>query len=185
MSDIDVASISAAVQQGDRRALGRAITLIESRRPADRQNARELLDQLAPYAGNSVRIGISGAPGAGKSTFIESLGNYLIDQGHRVAVLAVDPSSALSGGSILGDKTRMEILSRRTEAFIRPSPSGDTLGGVARRTREHRRPLLRRFNDGRILSFIPFWCVWNPAIKKWNTIGFCAPRTIKHSIRRL
>jgi LAO/AO transport system kinase len=132
----DVGSLAAAVRQGDRRALGRAITLIESRRPADRQSARELLDHLAPYAGNSIRIGISGAPGAGKSTFIESLGNHLIDEGHRVAVLAVDPSSALSGGSILGDKTRMEILSRRTEAFIRPSPSGDTLGGVARRTRE-------------------------------------------------
>ncbi len=136
MPDIDVGELSTAVLNGDRRALGRAITLIESRRPADRPAARELLDLLTPHAGNSIRVGISGAPGTGKSTFIEALGNHLIDEGHKVAVLAVDPSSALSGGSILGDKTRMEILSRRTEAFIRPSPSGDTLGGVARRTRE-------------------------------------------------
>lgn len=136
MPNIDVAHLSAAILNGDRRALGRAITLIESARPHDRQLARELLDLLTPRAGESIRIGISGAPGAGKSTFIESLGNHLIDQGHRVAVLAVDPSSTLTGGSILGDKTRMEILSRRTEAFIRPSPSGDTLGGVARHTRE-------------------------------------------------
>ncbi len=136
MTASDAQQLAQAVQSGDRRSLGRAITLIESRRPDDRVAARELLDLLAPKAGNSIRIGISGAPGAGKSTFIESLGNHLIDAGHKVAVLAVDPSSALSGGSILGDKTRMEILSRRVEAFIRPSPSGDTLGGVARRTRE-------------------------------------------------
>ena len=136
MPNIDVASLSAAVLNRDRRALGRAITLIESGRPGDRQLARELLDLLRPHAGDSIRIGVSGSPGAGKSTFIESLGNHLIDQGHRVAVLAVDPSSTISGGSILGDKTRMEILSRRTEAFIRPSPSGETLGGVARHTRE-------------------------------------------------
>jgi len=136
MAKIDVGTLAAAVLSGDRRALGRAITLVESRRPDDRAAARDLLNELTPYSGNSIRIGISGAPGVGKSTSIEALGNYLIDQGHKVAVLAVDPSSALSGGSILGDKTRMEILSRRTEAFIRPSPSGDTLGGVARRTRE-------------------------------------------------
>ncbi|WXG53146.1 MAG: methylmalonyl Co-A mutase-associated GTPase MeaB [Candidatus Sedimenticola sp. (ex Thyasira tokunagai)] len=98
--------------------------------------ATELLQQLAPHTGKSIRIGISGVPGAGKSTFIESIGNHIIDQGHRLAVLAVDPSSALSGGSILGDKTRMETLSRRPEAFIRPSPSAGTLGGVTRRTRE-------------------------------------------------
>ena len=98
--------------------------------------ANRLLERVAPHAGQSIRIGISGVPGVGKSTFIESLGNPLIEQGHRVAVLAVDPSSALSGGSILGDKTRMETLSRRLEAFIRPSPAGGTLGGVARHTRE-------------------------------------------------
>lgn len=136
MATPDAATLARQVRDGDRRALGRAITLIESSRPDDREVARALLDILAPYAGNSIRVGISGAPGVGKSTSIEALGNYVIEQGHKVAVLAVDPSSAISGGSILGDKTRMEILSRRTEAFIRPSPSGETLGGVARRTRE-------------------------------------------------
>ena len=95
-----------------------------------------LLQQLTPYAGKSIRLGISGVPGVGKSTFIEALGNHVIDAGHRVAVLTVDPSSAISGGSILGDKTRMELLSRRSEAYIRPSPSGNTLGGVTRRSRE-------------------------------------------------
>jgi LAO/AO transport system kinase len=95
-----------------------------------------LLEKLVPHSGQSLRVGISGVPGVGKSTFIESLGNHLIDKGHKVAVLAVDPSSAISGGSILGDKTRMEKLSQRAEAFIRPSPAGETLGGVARRTRE-------------------------------------------------
>ncbi|MDG1463190.1 MAG: ATP/GTP-binding protein, partial [Gammaproteobacteria bacterium] len=107
MQDIDVGSLSTAVLNGDRRALARAITLIESLRPIDRPAALELLDLLTPYAGRSIRVGISGAPGVGKSTFIEALGNHLIDEGHKVAVLAVDPSSALSGGSILGDKTRM------------------------------------------------------------------------------
>jgi LAO/AO transport system kinase len=136
MPDSDVTSLAEQVLAGDRRALARTITLIESSRPQDREPARALLEALVPHSGNSVRVGISGVPGVGKSTFIESLGNQLIDQGHRVAVLAVDPSSAVSGGSILGDKTRMEILSRRTEAFIRPSPAGETLGGVARRTRE-------------------------------------------------
>jgi len=136
MPDSDVTSLAEQVLAGDRRALARTITLIESSRPRDREPARALLEALVPHSGNSVRVGISGVPGVGKSTFIESLGNQLIDQGHRVAVLAVDPSSAVSGGSILGDKTRMEILSRRTEAFIRPSPAGETLGGVARRTRE-------------------------------------------------
>jgi LAO/AO transport system kinase len=122
--------------RGDRRALGQAITLVESSRPADREPANRLLELLAPRAGNSIRVGISGVPGVGKSTFIEALGNHVIDQGHKVAVLAVDPTSALSGGSILGDKTRMETLSRRLEAFIRPSPAGRTLGGVTRHTRE-------------------------------------------------
>jgi len=124
------------VLSGNRRALAQAITLIESTRPDHRLAAGELLEQLLPHAGKSIRLGISGVPGVGKSTFIEALGNHLIDAGHRVAVLTVDPSSAISGGSILGDKTRMESLARRTEAYIRPSPSGNTLGGVTRRSRE-------------------------------------------------
>ncbi|NND53447.1 MAG: methylmalonyl Co-A mutase-associated GTPase MeaB [Gammaproteobacteria bacterium] len=136
MPDSDVATLAEQVIAGDRRALARAITLIESSRADDREPARQLLEHLVPRSGDSIRVGISGVPGVGKSTFIESLGNHLIDAGHKVAVLAVDPSSAISGGSILGDKTRMETLSRRTEAFIRPSPAGETLGGVARRTRE-------------------------------------------------
>ena len=121
---------------GDRRALARGITLIESSKASDREFANELLDILMPRSGNSIRVGLSGVPGVGKSTFIESFGNLVIDQGHRIAVLAVDPSSSISGGSILGDKTRMETLSRRLEAFIRPSPAGETLGGVTRHTRE-------------------------------------------------
>jgi LAO/AO transport system kinase len=125
-----------AVLSGDRRALARAITLIESTRRDHRVAAGELLEALMPHTGNSIRVGISGAPGVGKSTFIEALGNHVIDQGHKVAVLTVDPSSAISGGSILGDKTRMETLARRPEAYIRPSPSGNTLGGVTRRSRE-------------------------------------------------
>jgi LAO/AO transport system kinase len=124
------------VRAGDRRALARAITLVESTRADHRDDAAELLDALMPAVGDATRVGISGAPGSGKSTFIEVLGMHLIETGHRVAVLAVDPSSTRSGGSILGDKTRMEELSRRPEAYIRPSPSGGTLGGVARRTRE-------------------------------------------------
>ena len=124
------------IVSGDRRALARGITLVESTRSDHHQQAVELLQRLAVYAGKSVRIGISGAPGVGKSTFIEALGQYLLDQGHRLAVLAVDPSSSLSGGSIMGDKTRMEALARRREAFIRPSPAAGSLGGVARRTRE-------------------------------------------------
>jgi LAO/AO transport system kinase len=129
-------SLADAVRTGDRRSLARAITLVESTRSDHREDAVALLDALLPATGGSVRVGISGAPGAGKSTFIEALGLHLVDHGHRLAVLAVDPSSKRSGGSILGDKTRMELLSRRPEAFIRPSPSGGTLGGVARRTRE-------------------------------------------------
>jgi LAO/AO transport system kinase len=124
------------IQAGDRRALARAITLVESTRADHRDEAAALLDAVMPATGSATRVGISGAPGAGKSTFIEALGMHLVDAGHRVAVLAVDPSSTRSKGSILGDKTRMEELSRRPEAFIRPSPSGGTLGGVARRTRE-------------------------------------------------
>jgi LAO/AO transport system kinase len=128
--------LARAVGDGDRRALARAITLVESARADHRDDAVALLEELLPATGDAIRVGISGAPGAGKSTFIESLGTHLVDAGHRVAVLAVDPSSVRSGGSILGDKTRMEQLSRRPEAYIRPSPSSGTLGGVARRTRE-------------------------------------------------
>ncbi len=124
------------LRDGDRRALAQAITLIESTRPEHRVKAAQLLESLMPSTGNSVRLGISGVPGVGKSTFIEAFGNHITQQGHRVAVLAVDPTSALSGGSILGDKTRMETLSRNPNAFIRPSPAGKTLGGVTRRTRE-------------------------------------------------
>jgi LAO/AO transport system kinase len=124
------------VRAGDRQALARAVTLVESTRPDHRGEAAALLASLAPHAGGAFRIGISGVPGVGKSTFIEALGLQLIGAGRRVAVLSVDPSSAVSGGSILGDKTRMAELSRRPEAFIRPSPAGGTLGGVARRTRE-------------------------------------------------
>src|SRR5690606_16107693 len=114
----------------------RAITLVESRRADHRARAEALVAALLPAAGNALRIGISGAPGVGKSTLIEALGRHAIGQGRRVAVLAIDPSSPESGGSILGDKTRMEALARDPAAFIRPSPSGGTLGGVARRTRE-------------------------------------------------
>jgi LAO/AO transport system kinase len=119
-----------------RRALAKAITLMESTRHDHRQQADQLLTQLLPHTGNSMRIGLSGVPGVGKSTLIENLGLWLITQGHKVAVLAVDPSSSLSGGSILGDKTRMDLLSNNPSAFIRPSPSSGTLGGVAEKTRE-------------------------------------------------
>jgi LAO/AO transport system kinase len=118
------------------RALARAITLIESTRPDHQERAAAVLEALLPATGRSTRVGITGAPGSGKSTFIEALGLYLIGQGRRVAVLAVDPSSSVSGGSILGDKTRMEQLARQPGAFIRPSPSGGSLGGVAEKTRE-------------------------------------------------
>ena len=116
--------------------MAKAITLLESTRPDHRALADELLTAMLPYTGKSFRLGISGVPGVGKSTFIEALGLYLIQQGHRVAVLAVDPSSSVSGGSILGDKTRMEHLSVHPDAYIRPSPSSGTLGGVAEKTRE-------------------------------------------------
>jgi LAO/AO transport system kinase len=119
-----------------RRALAKAITLLESTRPDHRAQADELLNRLLPHTGRSLRIGLSGVPGVGKSTFIEALGLFLVAQGHRVAVLAVDPSSRVTGGSILGDKTRMERLSVHERAFIRPSPSSGTLGGVADKTRE-------------------------------------------------
>jgi LAO/AO transport system kinase len=119
-----------------RRAIAKVITLLESTRADHRGRAEEVLNALLPAAGRSLRLGISGVPGVGKSTFIETLGLDLIDRGHRVAVLAVDPSSSVSGGSILGDKTRMDRLSVHPQAFIRPSPSGGTLGGVAEKTRE-------------------------------------------------
>ncbi|MBY6262865.1 methylmalonyl Co-A mutase-associated GTPase MeaB [Azospirillum sp. 412522] len=128
--------LAGAVRSGDRRALARAITLIESTRADHRAIADALLAALLPHTGNSVRLGISGVPGVGKSTFIEAFGLHVIGLGHKVAVLAVDPSSQRTGGSILGDKTRMVDLSRDPDAFIRPSPAGATLGGVARRTRE-------------------------------------------------
>lgn len=120
----------------DRRRLARAITLVESTRPEDRAQSEALLERVLPFTGGAMRIGISGAPGVGKSTFIEAFGLHLTAQGKRVAVFAVDPSSRRGGGSILGDKTRMEKLSRDPNAYIRPSPAGTTLGGVARRTRE-------------------------------------------------
>ncbi len=118
-----------------RRSIAKAITLLESTRSDHRTLADELLTALLPHTGKSFRLGISGVPGVGKSTFIEALGLYLIAQGHRVAVLAVDPSSSVSGGSILGDKTRMEHLSVHERAYIRPSPSSGTLGGVAEKPR--------------------------------------------------
>ena len=118
------------------RPLAKAITLIESSRPDHQRRAEAVLQALLPHTGRALRLGISGVPGVGKSTFIEALGLYLVERGHRVAVLAVDPSSSVSGGSILGDKTRMERLSRDPRAFIRPSPSAGSLGGVAEKTRE-------------------------------------------------
>ena len=124
-----------ALQAGNSRALAKAITLVESKRVEHRSEAQLLLEQLLPHTGNSIRIGITGIPGVGKSTFIEAFGLYLLSQGKRVAVLAVDPSSPIAGGSILGDKTRMELLSRSKDAFIRPSPSEGSLGGVAQKTR--------------------------------------------------
>ncbi len=124
------------LKAGNRRALAKAITLVESKLDAHREQAQAVLESVLPETGNSIRIGITGVPGVGKSTFIEAFGLHLIAQGKRVAVLAVDPSSPIAGGSILGDKTRMEELSRREEAFIRPSPSEGALGGVAQKTRE-------------------------------------------------
>ena len=132
----DPEHIATRLVGGDRRALARSITLVESTRPDHRSQASTLLDAVLDRTGGAIRVGITGTPGAGKSTFIEELGGHLTAAGHRVAVLAVDPSSSRSGGSILGDKTRMERLARDPHAFIRPSPSGGSVGGVARRTRE-------------------------------------------------
>ena len=124
------------IRCGDRRALAKALTLIESTRPDHREQAEKLILQATPLSGNAIRIGLTGVPGVGKSTLVEALGNHVIQLGHKIAVLAVDPSSSLSGGSILGDKTRMSTLSVDPNAFIRPTPAAGTLGGVARRTRE-------------------------------------------------
>ncbi|WP_422015396.1 methylmalonyl Co-A mutase-associated GTPase MeaB [Roseateles sp.] len=129
-------NLAAALLAGDRRALAKAITRVESTRADHREQADALLTELMPANGGALRLGISGVPGVGKSTFIEAFGLFLLERGHRVAVLTVDPSSTLSGGAILGDKTRMERLSMDTRAFIRPSPSSGTLGGVAEKTRE-------------------------------------------------
>ena len=130
-----IKQLASAIQQGNRRCLSKGITLVESSRKEDQEKVNGLLSYLPPKK-DTLRVGISGVPGVGKSTFIERLGNYLIEEGHRVAVLAIDPSSPTSGGSILGDKTRMETLSAKEDAFIRPSPTSGTLGGVAKRTRE-------------------------------------------------
>jgi len=128
--------LAAGVLAGERAAIAQAITLVESRRAEHREQAQALLGELLPHSGNAIRIGISGVPGVGKSTFIDQLGVNLIAAGHRVAVLAVDPSSARTGGSILGDKTRMVRLAADENAFVRPSPASGTLGGVAKATRE-------------------------------------------------
>ncbi len=129
-------ALAAGLRAGDRRALAKAITLVESTRADHREAAEALLTKMLVETGRSIRIGITGVPGVGKSTFIEAFGRHVIEAGHRIAVLAVDPSSKRSGGSILGDKTRMETLSKDPAAFIRPSPAAGSLGGVARRTRE-------------------------------------------------
>ncbi|MHB1308515.1 MAG: methylmalonyl Co-A mutase-associated GTPase MeaB [Limisphaerales bacterium] len=133
---LDTAACVAGVLAGDRMVLARAITLVESTSTHHEAQAQEVLQRLLPHTGKARRLGITGVPGVGKSTFIESFGCHLIDRGHRLAVLTIDPSSSRSRGSILGDKTRMERLSREPAAFIRPSPAGESLGGVARRTRE-------------------------------------------------
>ena len=133
---MDMDMLSAGVRKGNRRALAQAITLLESTNPDHRHDADCLLASLLPHGGNTIRIGISGVPGVGKSTFIERFGLHVLAQQHKLAVLAIDPTSKLSGGSILGDKTRMEELSRHPDAFIRPSPAGCRLGGVGHRSRE-------------------------------------------------
>ncbi|MDE0928873.1 MAG: methylmalonyl Co-A mutase-associated GTPase MeaB [Acidimicrobiales bacterium] len=133
---LPVERLLAGVLAGDRAMVGQAITLVESTQASDQKVAQELLAELLPHAGQAHRVGITGVPGVGKSTFIEALGTQLTSQGHRVAVLAVDPTSTVTGGSILGDKTRMQKLANDPAAFVRPSPSAGTLGGVTRRTRE-------------------------------------------------
>ena len=136
MSKYSVDELIEGIRAADRMMLGRAITLIESTREADRRDAEVLVQECLPLSGNSFRIGVTGVPGVGKSTLIDVLGMRLIEHGHRVAVLAVDPTSGISGGSILGDKTRMQNLAAHEDGFVRPSPSGGRSGGVAQRTRE-------------------------------------------------
>lgn len=136
MHPLSIQELVDGIRSGDRMVLGKAITLIESKSAADQEQAFELMQALATNEITSVRIGLTGAPGVGKSTFADAFGSHITSAGHKVAVLAVDPSSLISGGSILGDKTRMERLSRDENAFVRPSPAGRSLGGVARRTRE-------------------------------------------------
>ncbi len=135
-NDLEVDAYVEGILAGDRTILSKAITLVESSLPAHYQKAQQIIEKCMPWSGQSFRIGITGVPGVGKSTFIEAFGSYLITKGHKIAVMAVDPSSEISKGSILGDKTRMESLSNNEDAFIRPSPSAGTLGGVARKTRE-------------------------------------------------
>jgi LAO/AO transport system kinase len=136
MPDMDLEKLIQGIKDSNRRMIAKTMTLIESRVPAHQEMAAKIMEQILPMTGNSIRLGVTGVPGVGKSTFIENLGVYLADAGHQVAVLAVDPSSKRSGGSILGDKTRMEKLASHANAFIRPSPAGETLGGVAAKTRE-------------------------------------------------
>lgn len=136
LRDSDIPALAEAIRSGDRAALARAITLVESTRADHRAQSQQLLMELMPSAGSAMHVGITGVPGVGKSTTIEALGMYLIERGHRVAVLAVDPSSTRTGGSILGDKTRMARLAVHPDAYIRPSPTSGTLGGVAKATRE-------------------------------------------------
>jgi LAO/AO transport system kinase len=136
MSAPDIATLARRLRAGDRAMLARAITLIESKRADHQQKARQLVQALLPHTGGAIRVGITGAPGVGKSLTIDTLGSHLTAKGHRVAVLAVDPSSSRSGGSILGDKTRMARLAVDPQAFVRPSPASGTLGGVAAKTRE-------------------------------------------------
>ncbi|QCR32792.1 methylmalonyl Co-A mutase-associated GTPase MeaB [Lysinibacillus sp. SGAir0095] len=135
-NEIDISKLADDVRSGQRTSLSKAITLIESSNTDHKEQAQKLLQELLPYTGNSIRIGITGVPGAGKSSFIETFGTMLCNMGKRVAVLAIDPSSTISGGSILGDKTRMEELSRNKSAFVRPSASAGTLGGVHKKSRE-------------------------------------------------
>ena len=134
--EISVEELFGQILNGNKSALSKAITLIENTNPKFQEKADQLIEKCLPYANNSIRIGITGVPGVGKSTFIEAFGGYLAEAGKKVAVLAVDPTSTVSRGSILGDKTRMETLVTHKNAFIRPSPSGDSLGGVAKKTRE-------------------------------------------------
>jgi len=163
---LDIDDYVKGIRLGDRSLLSQAITLIESTLPEDNNRARELIRKCLPLSGKALRLGVTGVPGVGKSTFIESFGLYLIEQGHRVAVLTIDPSSQRSKGSILGDKTRMEELSVNEKAFIRPSASAGTLGGVARKTRE---AMILCEAAGYDIVFVKRWA-WDsrkPRLPKW------------------